>query len=146
MVGSRTSETVADYHYHHYYHHHHHHHHYNYTVLQLTPVFSSLIFSPSTAICMLTLCLCSPLALMAILSSCRASWHIRSPRASFTSRTPINFPLKSCPSPRNFCSLPPLPGIKELRSLLVYQVYFINDGVYFSSASLTFKRLVLPSS
>ena len=84
-----------------------------------TPDFSSRILSPSTAIWMLTLCLCSPLALMAILSSCSASWHIRSPRASRTSSTPISFPLKVCPSPMNFCSFPPRP--KQSISVSVHQ-------------------------
>lgn len=32
--------------------------------------------------------------------TCNASWHIRSPRASPTSRIPINFALKMTPSPK----------------------------------------------
>ncbi len=39
----------------------------------LTPVFSSLIFRPSTAIWISTLCLCSPEALIAVFSSAKAS-------------------------------------------------------------------------
>ena len=39
-----------------------------------------------------------------------ATWHILSPRASLTSSTPISFPLKVCPSPRNLWSVPPRPG------------------------------------
>jgi len=54
-----------------------------FTNWMLTPVFSSLIFNPSTAMWIKTLCLCSPEALIAVLSSSKASWHILSPRASF---------------------------------------------------------------
>lgn len=69
-------------------------------LLLLTPVFSSLKRSPSMAMLMIIRCLCSPAALIAIFKSDRASWHMRSPRASDTSKIPINFALKLTPSPR----------------------------------------------
>lgn len=74
--------------------------HYFVYYLLLTPVFSSLNRSPSMAMLIIIRCLCSPAALMAIFKSERASWHMRSPRASETSKIPINFALKLTPSPR----------------------------------------------
>ena len=35
------------------------------------------------------------------------TWHIRSPLASCTSKTPMSFPLNVCPSPINLLSAKP---------------------------------------
>lgn len=99
---------------------------------KLTPVFSSLKRSPSMLTWTAIRCLCSPAARIAIFRSAKAAWHIRSPRASDTSRIPISFALNDTPSPRKRVG----SFLTEKKNILwifyekIYIIYYSKDQVF----------------
>lgn len=87
-----------------------------------TPDFSSLKRNPSIVTWIVILCLCSPAARIAIFRSCSASWHIRSPLASPTSKMPINLALNMTPSPKNLAG----SFRSKVNKQIVIYLHFIN--------------------
>ena len=73
------------------------------TTVVLTMEASSTILIPSSDTWMMIFCLCSPRANTASFCRCSTSWHIRSPRGSGTSSTPMILARKLTPFLKRSC-------------------------------------------